>query len=217
MGTELNKMGFKIIERFIVQANASKGNFTKVGHVQIVEWEMEEEEELRRIYPCLCLCFLFLLQTTKTFPRRLTVEHPSQIFLTEALTFIVRISVREGEITAGWKAEFNKGRAISGLPIGRVNIFAHCWSNDIIEKRVTAKWVKFPLKFFVFQKEQARSAKEPLKQLSRDLTILNSHSSFTVCRKELWSTNKPCYDGHWQHGSRHHLEVLEYCIPNLLQ
>lgn len=38
--------------------------------------------------------------------------------------------------------------------------------------------MKFRPKFFVFQKEQARLAQEPLKKLSRGLTIFDSHCSF---------------------------------------
>src|SRR5450432_1350387 len=40
------------------------------------------------IYPCLCLCFAFS-QITRTTPLRCTTLHLSQIFLTEALTFMI--------------------------------------------------------------------------------------------------------------------------------
>src|SRR5829696_9246951 len=39
-------------------------------------------------YPCLCLCFWFV-QITRTTPRRRTILHLSQIFLTDALTFMI--------------------------------------------------------------------------------------------------------------------------------
>jgi len=38
-------------------------------------------------YPCLCLCFEFS-QITRTTPLRCTILHLSQIFFTDALTFI---------------------------------------------------------------------------------------------------------------------------------
>src|SRR5882757_4871870 len=45
--------------------------------------------EMRAIdYPCLCLCFEFS-QITRTTPLRCTILHLSQIFLTDALTFIM--------------------------------------------------------------------------------------------------------------------------------
>src|SRR6185437_6466228 len=40
-----------------------------------------------KIYPCRCLCFEFS-QITRTTPLRCTILHLSQIFLTDALTFI---------------------------------------------------------------------------------------------------------------------------------
>src|SRR5579859_1839819 len=40
------------------------------------------------VYPCLCLCFEFS-QITRTTPLRCTILHLSQIFFTDALTFIV--------------------------------------------------------------------------------------------------------------------------------
>src|SRR4026207_1447223 len=43
---------------------------------------------IRAIYPCLCLCF-WLLQITRTTPSRRTILHLTQIFLTDALTFMV--------------------------------------------------------------------------------------------------------------------------------
>src|SRR6185436_17218501 len=39
-------------------------------------------------YPCLCLCFVFT-QITRTTRLRCTILHLSQIFLTDALTFII--------------------------------------------------------------------------------------------------------------------------------
>src|SRR6476661_7193880 len=39
-------------------------------------------------YPCLCLCFVFT-QMTRTTRFRCTILHLSQIFLTDALTFIL--------------------------------------------------------------------------------------------------------------------------------
>jgi hypothetical protein len=39
------------------------------------------------IYPCLCLCFEFS-QITRTTPLRCTILHLSQIFFTDALTFM---------------------------------------------------------------------------------------------------------------------------------
>src|SRR5438270_6829905 len=45
--------------------------------------------EVRAIdYPCLCLCFEFS-QITRTTPLRCTILHLSQIFFTDALTFII--------------------------------------------------------------------------------------------------------------------------------
>src|SRR4029077_4515107 len=45
--------------------------------------------EIRAIdYPCLCLCFEFE-QITRTTPRRCTILHLSQIFFTDALTFMI--------------------------------------------------------------------------------------------------------------------------------
>src|SRR5581483_2844630 len=41
-----------------------------------------------KIYPCLCLCFEFS-QITRTTPLRCTILHLSQIFFTDARTFIV--------------------------------------------------------------------------------------------------------------------------------
>jgi hypothetical protein len=40
------------------------------------------------LYPCRCLCLGFS-QITRTTPFRFTILHLSQIFLTEALTFII--------------------------------------------------------------------------------------------------------------------------------
>jgi hypothetical protein len=39
------------------------------------------------LYPCLCLCFEFS-QITRTTPLRCTILHLSQIFFTDALTFM---------------------------------------------------------------------------------------------------------------------------------
>src|SRR6266849_5375899 len=43
-----------------------------------------------RSYPCLCLCFEFS-QITRTTPLRCTILHLSQIFFTDALTFIISL------------------------------------------------------------------------------------------------------------------------------
>lgn len=90
-------------------------------------------------YPCLCLCFWFLEQMIKTRPRRLTEEQPSQIFLTEALTFMPRVAPNpdEGRETAAllvvwiccWRAiramaevgRTMRGVAVKRTPIVRVN------------------------------------------------------------------------------------------------
>src|SRR5215471_11569366 len=42
---------------------------------------------LAMCYPCLCLCFEFI-QITRTTPLRCTILHLSQIFFTDALTFM---------------------------------------------------------------------------------------------------------------------------------
>src|ERR1051326_7459864 len=44
------------------------------------------------VYPCLCLCFVFT-QITRTTRLRCTILHLSQIFLTDALTFIIPLFV----------------------------------------------------------------------------------------------------------------------------
>jgi hypothetical protein len=43
-------------------------------------------------YPCLCLCFEFS-QITRTTPLRCTILHLSQIFFTDALTFMSLFSL----------------------------------------------------------------------------------------------------------------------------
>src|SRR5882757_6459288 len=49
--------------------------------------------EMRAIdYPCLCLCFEFS-QITRTTPLRCTILHLSQIFFTDARTFISLLSL----------------------------------------------------------------------------------------------------------------------------
>jgi hypothetical protein len=39
---------------------------------------------------------------------------------------MVRMNVSEGETSAGWIADCKRGRAMKGLPIGRVKVLAHC-------------------------------------------------------------------------------------------
>ena len=46
----------------------------------------------RPVYPCLCLCLGFS-QITRMTPFRFTILHLSQIFLTDALTFIFFIQL----------------------------------------------------------------------------------------------------------------------------
>src|SRR6266481_4001947 len=49
--------------------------------------------EIRAIaYPCLCLCFEFS-QITRTTPLRCTILHLSQIFFTDARTFMILLSL----------------------------------------------------------------------------------------------------------------------------
>jgi hypothetical protein len=51
-------------------------------------------------YPWRCLCFEFT-QITRTTPLRWMILHLSQIFLTDALTFIIPCPIRPGFARAG--------------------------------------------------------------------------------------------------------------------